>query len=126
MSVMRPTQRRGSDEEFFMSRRVLVTLLAASACICTTRPALADGCPGSLAQSHGPDVIIARLTGPSNFTFAGTREALTFGSDACNLGDQQVLWEPCPATTHPVFGGNLYRWSTVNGGTRFEQVGQSW
>lgn len=85
-----------------------------------------SGCPGSPGQSQGPDVMITDITGPENYSAVGLVEALTLGSDACNLGDEEAEWVACPATTHPVFGGNLYKWSTVAGATRFEQVGQSW
>jgi len=74
----------------------------------------------------GPDVVVADITGPGNFNSAGILEAMTFGADACNVGDQPVVWLACPNNTHPVFGGNLYKWQTVGGATRFEQVGQSW
>src|SRR5437667_9349017 len=107
-------------------KQVGVWVIPALLSIWVARSALGEGCPGSTTQSHGPDVVVARLMGPANYPVAGTRAALTFGSDACNLGDQEVHWEACPETTHPVFGSNLYRWSTVNGATRFEQVGQSW
>ncbi len=92
----------------------------------STHFAYGSGCPGSPDQSHGPDVVVSDLSGPDNFSVSVTREALTFGTDACNMGDEEVLWEDCPATTHPVFGGNLYKWYKVNGATRFEQIGQSW
>ncbi len=108
------------------ANRILVGLVAASICLGPARGAFGSGCPGSPNQSVGPDVVVASITGPMNFTAVANREALTFGSDACNLGDEEVLWSSCLSTDHPVFGGNLYRWSTVNGATRFEQVGQSW
>ncbi len=84
------------------------------------------GCPGSPYQSVGPDVVVGDITGPANFASTGTLEALTLGATACNLGDQEILWDACPANTHPIFGGNLVKWSTVGGATRFEQIGQGW
>src|SRR5262245_29229807 len=88
--------------------------------------AVGPGCPGSPSQAHGPDVVVSNITGTENYGANGTRTAFTIGADACNFGDQQVDWFACPATNHPVFGGGLYRWQTVNGATRFEQIGQSW
>jgi hypothetical protein len=106
--------------------RIVILLIFTAAALCPLSPALGSGCPGSPNQSHGPDVVVSSITGPENYLADGTRAAITFGADACNLGDQLIDWFACPATTHPVFGGNLYRWSTVNGATRFEQIGQSW
>src|SRR5262245_18360803 len=105
--------------------RVLVGWFTASICFWTGR-CLADGCPGNPNQSIGPDIVVADITLPANYIVSGTREAMSFGADACNLGNQEVRWESCPDTTHPVFGSNLYRWTLVSGATRFEQVGQSW
>lgn len=107
-------------------RFLLALLLTASLVGVPASIARASGCPGSPTQSIGPDVVVRDLTGPGNYRIAGTLEALTLGSDACNLGNQEVLWDDCPANTHPVFGSNLYRWRTVNGSKRFEQIGQSW
>lgn len=87
---------------------------------------LASGCPGNPGQSVGPDVIVGDITGPSNYTVSGGLEALSLGTTSCNLGNAQLKWDQCPANTHPVIGGNLFRWNTVSGATRFEQVGQSW
>lgn len=105
---------------------IVVSLVALSVFVLAPQEAFGSGCPGNPAQSQGLDVMVIKITRPSNFASVNGREALTFGADACNLGNQPVLWEACPATTHPVFGGNLYKRSTVNGATRFEQVGQSW
>src|SRR5438874_13105692 len=96
------------------NNRVVAGLVSFCACISLTHVARGDGCPGAAGQSQGPDVMVATLSGPSNFASVGTREALTFGADACNLGSQQVSWVACPDTTHPVFGGNLYKWYTLN------------
>ncbi len=105
---------------------IVISLVALSILLSAPQDVFGSGCPGSPTQSQGPDVMVIKITGPSNFSSVNGREALTFGADACNLGNQPVQWFACPATTHPVFGGNLYKWSTVNGATRFEQVGQSW
>ena len=74
----------------------------------------------------GPDVIVGVITGPAPYTASGTLEALSLGTTSCNMGTSNLMWNQCPANTHPVIGGNLYRYNTVNGSGRFEQVGQSW
>jgi hypothetical protein len=75
---------------------------------------------------NAPDLTVGVLTGPSNYAAAGGLDALSIGTTSCNMGNLNVQWNACSAVTHPVIGGNLYRWSTVNGATRFEQVGLSW
>lgn len=120
-------RRAANGPGFFKMKRAFVECcFAAIILLSSGGDAGAAGCPGDASQSHGPDVVVANISGPSNYRAAAALEALTFGSDACNLGDQQVLWDACPANTHPVFGGNLYKWHTVNSATRFEQIGQSW
>src|SRR5262249_11361622 len=76
--------------------------------------------------SHGPDLIVTDLFEIGNFASSGSLESFVFGAIACNLGDQEASWDQCPANTHPVFGGNLYKWYSSGGATRFEQIGQSW
>jgi subtilisin-like proprotein convertase family protein len=71
-------------------------------------------------------VIVGDLTGPANYAISGNLDALALGTTSCNMGTQTLHWDALPAVTHPVIGGNLYRYSTVNGATRFEQIGQSW
>lgn len=108
------------------SNRVVVGLIAALVCLGSTRGAFASGCPGSPSQSVGPDVMVTRISGTVNFNPIEDFEAFTIGADACNLGNQEAQWQACPATTHPVFGGTIHKWHTVDGATRFEQVGQGW
>jgi Immunoglobulin I-set domain/Ig-like domain CHU_C associated len=97
----------------------LVALLAGHASAQNTT----CGGPGLV---NAPDLAVGVLTGPSNYTAAGGLDALSIGTTSCNMGNQNVQWNACNSVTHPVIGGNLYRWSTVNGATRFEQVGLSW
>jgi hypothetical protein len=77
-------------------------------------------------RSGGPDVIVGNITGPQNYTAVGTLEALSLGTDSCNVGNLNLLWNASPANTHPVIGGTLYRYSIVDGAGRFEMIGQSW
>lgn len=74
----------------------------------------------------GPDVIVGIINGVANYGANGSLEALSLGTTSCNMGTADLQWNQCGSLTHPVIGGNLYKWSTVNGATRFEQVGQSW
>jgi hypothetical protein len=88
--------------------------------------ALVAGKASAQCGGAGPDLVVGDLTGPQNYTATGGYAALSLGTTSCNIGNTNVQWNACSAVTHPVIGGNLYRFSTVNGATRFEQVGQSW
>lgn len=98
---------------------VMASALAAAAGQASAQ-VVACGTPG------GPDVIVGSITGPQNYTASGTLEALSLGTTSCNMGNQTLRWNQCPANTHPVIGGNLYRYRTENGAGQFEQVGLSW
>ena len=74
----------------------------------------------------GPDVIVGTLTGPQNYTSSGGIDALSLGTTSCNMGTQTLRWDALPANTHPVIGGNLYKFKSVSGSGRFEQIGLSW
>lgn len=86
----------------------------------------------ALAQAYtcggkaGPDVIVGVLTGPQNYTATGGLDALSIGTTSCNVGTANVMWNALPSNTHPVIGGQLYRFKTVDGSGRFEQIGLSW
>ncbi|MFN0132709.1 MAG: hypothetical protein ACKVW3_09305 [Phycisphaerales bacterium] len=73
----------------------------------------------------GPDVIVAELLTPSNYPASGGVDAFSFGTYACNVGNLPARWIN-NTSEHPVIAQNLYRLSTVEGSTRFEQVGMSW
>src|SRR5262245_10827545 len=76
--------------------------------------------------SPGPDIIVGEMADIQNYTASGTLEALSIGTTSCNVGSQNIQWNACGSLTHPVIGGSLYRFNTVGGSTRFEQLGQSW
>jgi hypothetical protein len=78
------------------------------------------------APAVGPDVIVGDLPNTSNYTPLGGIDAYSMATTSCNLGDTNLLWNAFPANTHPAITQNMYRWSTVNGTGRFEQIGQSW
>lgn len=103
-------------------RSLFVAKLALLACACLGGTASAQT---PCTSPGGPDVIVGDITGPSNYTFNGTREALSLGTYSCNVGDVWLNWQS-NTNQHPVIGGELYRFKIVNGAGRFEQVGQSW
>ena len=73
----------------------------------------------------GPDIIVGDITTPANYTAQGELEALSLGTTSCNIGDAPANWVSS-TNQHPVIGGALFRLRTVDGATRFEQVGMSW
>ncbi len=77
------------------------------------------------AASTGPDVIVGDITGPTNYNPTGGLDAISLGTDSCNLGDVWLNWF-AGTNQHPVIGGNLYRYRVQAGSGRFEQIGQSW
>jgi hypothetical protein len=83
----------------------------------------------SLAQTScgapGPDAVLGDVSDVSNNTPNGAYDAIALGAQVCNMGSVSIAYSGCPSS-HPVFGGNLYKYSTVNGAARFEQIGQSW
>jgi len=80
------------------------------------------GCP---SPSSGPDVIVGDVSDVGNYAVAGGLDAIALGTTSCNVGDANLSWV-ASTPNHPVIGGNLYRYTTVDGAQRFEQIGQSW
>jgi len=74
----------------------------------------------------GPDVIVGAIPDVARYapgTYLGTEWAsYAFGSTSCNIGDQQLLWQPNPSPNHPVIPQNLYR---IKDGV-IEMIGMSW
>ena len=70
--------------------------------------------------SIGPDVV-SRFWDSHNYGSVGDIAAFSFGTDACNVGDEVLDWVGDTAD-HPVIATAIYR--LKNG--RFEQVGVSW
>ena len=91
--------------------------------------------PTGGADAIGPDVIVGELHNTDNngsMTLSLTRlanvggfSAYGVGTSSCNRGDANVSWI-ANNNLHPVIPQNMYRLKTVNGSTRFEQVGASW
>jgi hypothetical protein len=78
--------------------------------------------------STGADVIVGDLNGIQNWNPTapvGGIYAYSIGTTSCNIGSVPLNWF-ASTNQHPVIGQNIYRLRTVNGSTRFEQIGQSW
>jgi hypothetical protein len=81
----------------------------------------------SVGTRPGPDVIVGDISGLAQFDgSSGTQVGLSFATDSCNAGVENLNWFANPDNDHPVIPQNLYR---MSGGTsnddRFEQIGQS-
>jgi hypothetical protein len=79
--------------------------------------------PGCLRP--GPDVIVGDINGVANFAPAGDVDAFALGVTLCNIGSAPVLYS-FNTNQHPLVTENMYRLRTVDGATRFEQVGLGW
>ncbi len=89
----------------------------------------------------GPDVIVGDMHGsvqnytPQTTGFDADHDSLSFGTTSCNIGNARLMWfndgdvgthGPDIANKHPVIGQTLYRFSRVDGASRFEMLGTSW
>ncbi len=99
-------------------------------------PAAAEGeamgasAPAGEFPVSGPDVIVGSITSVAQFGRTGDvgagRVGLATGTISCNKGDTQVHWFALSSVNHPAIAQNLYRMRTIDGSTRFEQIGYSW
>jgi hypothetical protein len=102
------------------------------------RAALSRVTPGPGGpDAAGPDVIVGEIqnsgsccpdsesTTISASATVGSIVAYGLGTSSCNIGTVNLLWRSS-TPFHPIIPQNLYRLKTVNGSTRFEQIGQSW
>jgi hypothetical protein len=92
--------------------------------------------PGA-GDAAGPDVIVGEIQNSGSCcpdtesvminpaTTVGGVVAYGLGTSSCNIGTVNLLWRS-QTPYHPIIPQNLYRLKTVNGSTRFEQLGQSW
>jgi hypothetical protein len=91
----------------------------------TTLAAL--GTPPPLAG--GPDLVGSAVgSALSELGAVGGIGAYSMTLETCNIGNADAVWidsGPQP-DQHPVTGLQLYRLESVNGTTRFEQLGMSW
>jgi hypothetical protein len=76
--------------------------------------------------SVGPDVIVGAIPDVARYapgTFNGVEYAsYALGSTSCNIGTQQLQWQPNPSNLHPTIPQNLFR---IKNGA-IEQIGLSW
>jgi len=87
---------------------------------------LCVGLAANVANAQvGPDVIVGDLQSIQHYGIVGDIRAYSIGTTSCNIGDMDLLWISS-TNQHPVIAQNMFRLSTVNGATRFEQLGQSW
>jgi hypothetical protein len=87
----------------------------------TAIPGTGDG-----GVAAGPDVIVGAIPDVSRYapaTYLGVEYAsYAFGSTSCNIGTQQLQWQPNPSNLHPTIPQNMYR---IKNGV-MEQIGMSW
>lgn len=77
----------------------------------------------------GPDVIVSTIGSSfGEYGAVGDIGAYAVTTVSCNVGDEEAVWidSGVQPNRHPVIGTQLYRFKTVNGATRFEQIGMSW
>jgi len=76
--------------------------------------------------SVGPDVIVGAIPDVARYApgiYNGVEYAsYAFGSTSCNIGTQQLQWQPNPSNLHPTIPQNMYR---IKNGA-IEQIGMSW
>ena len=88
----------------------------------TEMPAFAGGNNGTVCNNPGgPDVIVGDIRGTSNYPSVGGIEAFAFGTESCNIGDEELWWYS-GTNEKPVIGQSLHR--IKNG--RLEMLGQGW
>ena len=59
----------------------------------TEMPAFAGGNNGTVCNNPGgPDVIVGDIRGTSNYPSVGGIEAFAFGTESCNIGDEELWW----------------------------------
>jgi len=75
--------------------------------------------------SVGPDVTVGDITEVQRWGTVGGVTGYSIGTIACNIGNMSVSWQQ-NTNQHPVIAQALYRIKTVNGSTRFEQLGYAW
>ncbi|MBX3377970.1 MAG: hypothetical protein KF678_13320 [Phycisphaeraceae bacterium] len=92
---------------------------------------------GGTDAGGGPDVIVGEIentgsgdTTTSSSSFVDPYYAYGLGTTSCNISTvnsngQNLLWRS-NTPFHPIIPQNMYRLKTVNGATRFEQIGYSW
>jgi len=97
-------------------------LLCAGVMLLVQDDVTAGGNGGTICfETLGPDVIVGDVTGISNYSAVGGIEAYSFGTESCNIGTEELLWNSS-SPNKPVIGQTVFR---LRDG-RFEQLGQGW
>jgi hypothetical protein len=74
----------------------------------------------------GPDVIVSTIgSSLTKNATVGTITAYSVTTVSCNIGTTDAEWFANTAH-HPVIGTQFYRFKTVSGASRFEEIGISW
>ncbi|MDG1899121.1 MAG: dockerin type I domain-containing protein [Phycisphaerales bacterium] len=81
----------------------------------------AGGNQGTVCNGVGPDVIVGAISGISNYSSVAGIEAFAFGTDSCNIGSEELLWNS-GSNQKPIIGQSVYR---LKDG-RLEQLAQGW
>lgn len=93
-------------------------VLFLSVCALPARHAPAGGID---CNRPGTDIIVGNLQDVANWGSVGSIAAFSVGTTACNVGDEEFVWEG-DTNLHPVIAQNMYRLKN----DRFEQIGMSW
>ena len=109
--------------------KMLKTLLSGGLCCMTIVLLAQDGMTDEQDASSqticfrigGPDVIVGDIRGVSNYSAVDGVEAFAFGTESCNVGDEELLWH-ADTNEKPVIGQSVYQ---LNNG-RFRMIGQGW
>lgn len=73
----------------------------------------------------GPDLAVGDVAGLNDYGTVGAVEVFMPGLTWTNFGSAPIAGN-ATTSAHPVVGAALYRFTTVDGATRFEEIGQSW
>ena len=102
--------------------KINLAIVLSATLVVTTVIAIAENqsTENRTCYSIGPDVV-SRFWDSKDYGSLGEFAAFSFGTDACNIGDEVLDWVGATAD-HPVISTALYRLKN----SRFEQVGISW
>lgn len=88
--------------------------------------AVASIAGSAFAGTIGPDVIVGSLPNAQFFGSLNGVNAYSVATTSCNIGDQQLLWNP-NTNVHPVIAQTVTRVAPAgDNGTKVEMLGSSW